>query len=143
MHVYHPKTPTPLKQKPRTTPATTSSTDKLEHLVELVLGEPPSVLFSPGGQERTPQAQRQPTPEPPKKDPPVMALPAPEEITKVEPASPAAAEITPPILGFPEKFELAYRYGENRLAKDVEMSDSDRRGPPAPAANTTSRPSAA
>ena len=51
-----------------------------------------------------------------------MALPAPEEITKVEPASPAAAEITPPILGFPEKFELAYRYGENRLAKDVEMS---------------------
>ena len=38
----------------------------------------------------------------------------------------AAAEVSPPILGFPEKFELALRYGENRMSKDVEMSDSDK-----------------
>ena len=31
-----------------------------------------------------------------------------------------------PVIGFPEKFELALRYGEGRMAQDIEMSDSDR-----------------
>ena len=30
------------------------------------------------------------------------------------------------MLMFPEKFELALRYGENQMGQDVEMSDSDR-----------------
>ena len=95
----------------------------LEHLVELVLGEPPSVLFSPGGQERTPLAQRQPTPEPPKKDPPVMALPAPEEISKVEPASPAAAAVQPASLAAAAtteaamEVEMAAARDENEIEK--------------------------
>ena len=31
-----------------------------------------------------------------------------------------------PVIGFPEKFELALRYGEGRMAQDVALSDSDK-----------------
>ena len=29
-----------------------------------------------------------------------------------------------PVIGFPEKFELALRYGESQITKDAELSDS-------------------
>lgn len=122
---YHPQTsPTSEQAKP------TSRTLDLTAIARYIFGVEPDVLFAcTGSSGEVEEGSSFPSP---LRLPPVMALPPDKRGMEVAsapaPPSPAtpAAEVKP-ILGFPEKFELALRYGESRMAQDVDLGDSDRR----------------
>jgi hypothetical protein len=91
--------------------------------------EPDLLLATSSGTVAAPAPAEQSTLSEPLQPP--AAMPPPPAAGDPVPVRCAASteeeeEVKPPILGFPEKFELALRYGEGRMAQDIEMSDSDR-----------------
>ena len=96
--------------------------------VRYIFGVEPDLLFATGSGTVAAPAARSTLPEllqlPAAMAPPPLAgHPPPARCTA---GAAEEEEVKPPILGFPEKFELALRYGEGRMAQDIEMSDSDR-----------------
>ena len=96
--------------------------------VRYIFGVEPDLLFATGSGTVAAPAARSTLPEllqlPAAMAPPPLAgNPPPARCTA---GAAEEEEVKPPILGFPEKFELALRYGEGRMAQDIEMSDSDR-----------------
>ena len=98
-------------------------------IARYIFGVEPDLLFATGSGTVAAPAARSTEPEP-LQLPAAMALlppagkPTPARCTAA--AAEEEEEVKPPILGFPEKFELALRYGEGRMAEEIEMSDSDR-----------------
>ena len=97
-------------------------------VLRYIFGVEPDLLFSKSsGTVAAPAPAAQSTLSEPLKPPAAMPPPpAAGDPVPVRAASTEEEEVKPPILGFPEKFELALRYGEGRMAQDIEMSDSDR-----------------
>ena len=98
-------------------------------VLRYIFGVEPDLLFSKSsGTVAAPAPAAQSTLSEPLKPP--AAMPPPPAAGDPVPVRAASTEeeeeVKPPILGFPEKFELALRYGEGRMAQDIEMSDSDR-----------------
>ena len=98
-------------------------------VLRYIFGVEPDLLFAkssgtvpapaPAAQSTLSEPLKPPAAMPP---PPAAGDPVPVRAASTE----EEEEVKPPILGFPEKFELALRYGEGRMAQDIEMSDSDR-----------------
>ena len=98
-------------------------------VLRYIFGVEPDLLFAKSsGTVAAPAPAAQSTLSEPLKPP--AAMPPPPAAGDPVPVRAASTEeeeeVKPPILGFPEKFELALRYGEGRMAQDIEMSDSDR-----------------
>ena len=94
-------------------------------VLRYIFGVEPDLLFAKSsGTVAAPAPAAQSTLSEPLKPP--AAMPPPPAVPVRAASTEEEEEVKPPILGFPEKFELALRYGEGRMAQDIEMSDSDR-----------------
>ena len=119
---------------PRDSQANTDTTSVAAPLaaVRYIFGVEPDLLFATGsGTVAAPATDWLETTLPELLQLPAAMAPPPPAGNPPPPARCTAGaaeeeEVKPPILGFPEKFELALRYGEGRMAQDIEMSDSDR-----------------
>ena len=98
-------------------------------VLRYIFGVEPDLLFAKSsGTVPAPAPAAQSTLSEPLKPPAAMPPPpaAGDPVAVRAASTEEEEEVKPPILGFPEKFELALRYGEGRMAQDIEMSDSDR-----------------
>ena len=125
--------PTQSRVIPRVTghPTPLSSSPTALAAVRYIFGVEPDLLFATGsGTVAAPATDWLYTTLPELLQLPAAMAPPPPAGNPPPPArctaGAAEEEVKPPILGFPEKFELALRYGEGRMAEEIEMSDSDR-----------------